>query len=454
MASRMTIQCPNCGQPNQAVVESLIDVTQQPALKSALLGGRLNTMRCSNCGMVSSVAAPLLYHDASKELLISFVPIELGLPKEQQDKLIGDMLRELTRNIPKESFKGYMFQPKQALTMQGLIDQIMVADGVTREVLEARRQTIRLLEQMMQAGPEKLDEMIRQNDSQIDAQFFQTAVALMQRAAEERQENAVYTLMAIQERAAQLSTYGQQMTALAEQQEATVQQVAAEVEALGEDPQNADVIALAERYADHDDYLQALVGLVRPLFDYSFFQELTLQISKAPADDRARLENLRTRLSELTQAVDQQAQMAIQSAANLLQAVVNSPEPDTMLRENLDLIDDTFMAVLAANVQEAERRSDVQTSARLKQIYEKVVGLLQQNMQPELRYLNDLLATETDEDALKLIPDGVDRFGPALLDIMDSVGRLLGKQGERDMVEKLSFLREAAARHLDSLPSS
>src|SRR5690606_30631988 len=121
MASRMSIQCPNCGQPNPAVVENLIDVSRQPALKNALLSGRLNTVRCANCGTASTVAAPLLYHDAGKELLISFVPVELGLSREQQDRVIGDLLKRLTASIPKESFKGYMFQPKQALTMQGLV---------------------------------------------------------------------------------------------------------------------------------------------------------------------------------------------------------------------------------------------------------------------------------------------------------------------------------------------
>ena len=454
MASRMSIQCPNCGQPNPAVVENLIDVSRQPELKNALLSGRLNTVRCANCGTASTVAAPLLYHDAGKELLISFVPVELGLSREQQDRVIGDLLKRLTASIPKESFKGYMFQPKQALTMQGLVDQILEKDGITKEMMEEQRRTVNLIEKMMQAGPEKLDDLIRQHDSEIDGQFFQAALALVQRAAEEGQEQVVNALLVIQERAAELSSYGQQITALAEKQQAVVREVAADIEGLGDEPTHRDLVALAVSYAGNDERLQALVGLVRPALDYAFFQELTAHIGKAPAAERADLEKLRDRLVEFTQAVDQQAQMAVQNAASLLQEIINSPDPDAALQENLDMIDDTFMAVLAANIQEAERRADVRASGRLKQIYEKVVRLLQQNMQPELRYLNDLLATETDEDALEMIPDGVEQFGPALLDMMDSVGRLLGRQGQMELVEKMSFLREAAARQIDSQPSS
>ena len=146
MTTTMTIQCPNCGTPNQAAVENLIDVSRNPVLKNALLSGRLNTIRCSNCGTPSTVAAPLLYHDPGKQLLISFMPIELNLPKDQQDRIVGDLLKELTASIPKESFKGYMFQPKQALTMQGLIEQILAADGVTQAMMDAQRNTVKLIE--------------------------------------------------------------------------------------------------------------------------------------------------------------------------------------------------------------------------------------------------------------------------------------------------------------------
>ena len=159
MTTTMTIQCPNCGTPNQATVENLIDLTRNPALKNALLSGRLNTIQCTNCGVPSAVAAPLLYHDPGKELLISFVPMELNLPKEQQDRVVGDMLKELTDSIPKESFKGYMFQPKQALTMQGLVEQILHGDGVTQEMMdEPSDRPSGLIEELLQAGPEKLDD--------------------------------------------------------------------------------------------------------------------------------------------------------------------------------------------------------------------------------------------------------------------------------------------------------
>ena len=60
-----------------------------------------------------------------------------------------------------------------------------------------------------------------------------------------------------------------------------------------------------------DERLQALVGLARPAFDYSFFQDLSVKIGQAPAEARAGLEALRDKLLELTAIIDQQTQFAL-----------------------------------------------------------------------------------------------------------------------------------------------
>jgi hypothetical protein len=199
-----------------------------------------------------------------------------------------------------------------------------------------------------------------------------------------------------------------------------------------------------------DEHLQALAGLIRPALDYQFFQELTMRIGQAPAAERENLEAARDRLLEFTQMIDQQQQMAMQNAARVLQAIATSPDVDAAIQDYIGVIDDTFLSVLAANIQQAEQRADIQMSSRLKEIYEKIVGYLQQNMPPEMRFMNALLSTDSDDDAIALLSEGIDEFGPALLEIMDSVGEMIGRQGNPELVSKMAFLREAAARQLDS----
>ena len=444
-AIQTTLRCPNCGQPFNAVVQNYVDVSQEPDKKIHLLSGRLNTAQCPNCGTVTAVASPMLYHDPSKELLIAHVPMELNLNKDQHEKVIGDLLREL----PKENFKGYMFNPRRALTVQNLIDQILEADGVTPEMMEQQRNRVRLVQMFLEADEESLPGLVQQYDSQIDAAFFQTFTLMAQRALQEGRSEAAEQVLLIQQEVAERSSYGQRVLAQQAQQEENVREVAEDINALGKQAQRSDFLELAIRYADNDQKLQALVGLVRPAFDYTFLQELTVKIGQAPAADREALEALRDRLLELTAAVDQQAQLALRQAAGLLQAILTNPNPDEVIAANISLIDDTFMAVLAANIQEAERQKDIKASARLKSVYEKVIAILQQNMQPELRFVNELLSTASEDEARALIQEQASQFGPQLIEVMDGVEQVLAGQGDQEMVEKLAFLRRETLEALN-----
>jgi hypothetical protein len=345
-----------------------------------------------------------------------------------------------------------MVPPPQALTLTGLVEHISQADGVTPEMMQQQQRAVALIESMLGAEPDQLEAIVKERDAEIGEMFFQATMALLQRAAESGQEGLMHALLNIQETAAEFSSYGEEMAQQFMEQEAITQEVAASIEALGEEPTRSDLLDLTLSYVDEDQRLQALVGLIRPAFDYEFFQALTQRIGEAPAADRPAMETLRQRLVEFTQVVDQQAQLAMQNAARFLQMLMDAEDLEGVLQDNAGMLDDTFMAVLAANIQEAERRADIQLGARLREIYDRVVGLLQANMQPELRYINDILATDTDEDALQMLPEGVEAFGEALLSIMDSVGKVLGEQGQAELVEKLSFLREAAQRQLDSEP--
>jgi hypothetical protein len=231
-------------------------------------------------------------------------------------------------------------------------------------------------------------------------------------------------------------------------QEEIVAEVSAELEQFGANAPREDFLNLAIRYMDDEERLQALVGLARPAFDYAFFQELSVKIGQAPADAREDLETLRDHLLELTTIVDQQTQAALREAAGLLQELISAPDLDQMIAENIGFMDDTFMAVLTANIQEAERRGDLNASSRLKQVYEQVVARLRENMQPELRFINDLLSTETDEEASALLAQEGGGYGQRLLDMMDAVEEVLASRGDSAALQKLVFLREQAQRAL------
>jgi len=446
--TRTTIQCANCGQPVNAIVESIIDAAQDPQAKIRLLTGRLNTVRCPNCGAANTVMSPLLYHDPTKDLLITYVPMELGLTKDAQEKVIGDMMRELTSQLPQGAMKGYMFQPRQALSLQGLVDQVLQADGVTPEMMEEQRARVRLVEMFLQTPEDSLPSLVKEYDQQIDAQFFQTMTLMIQRIAQDGRPDVAEQMLEVQGRIAELSTFGRQLIEQEVNQEAVVREVADAINQLGENAERGDFLNLALQYAGDDQRLQALVGLVRPAFDYTFFQELTMRIGQSPAAERDQLEALRDRLLELTAAVDQQTDMALQRMARLLQTILVSDDPDQIIRENLPMFDYTFMQVMAANIQEAERQGDINASSRLKSVYERILSILQEAMPPELRFINEVLAADSEAAARELIAARVHEFGQPLLDAINIVEQQLAGQGDPALLRKLAFVREEAAHAL------
>lgn len=446
MQRTTAIRCSACGQPFNMTVQDVIDVSKNPQAKALLLSNQFNIEPCPQCGTINNVLIPLLYHDPAKELLIAFVPPELQLNKEQNERVVGDLMKQL----PKDSFKGYMFNPKRPLTFQGMVDLILQADGVTPEMMAEQRARVDFLQRLIETeNDEALTKLITESDAQIDERLFQAISLMLQRLLQQGPPEVAQKMLYVQNRLVELSTFGQSLLKRQAEQEAMVQSVAQELDALGDDPQREDFLNLALKYQGDQERLQALVGLAYIAFDETFFQILNAYIGKQPADQRASLEQLRDNLREYSQMVDQQSQARLQNALALLQLLVNAPDLDAAIAENLQLIDDAFMQVLSANIQEMERRRNVQASARLKQVYERVVSAIQSEMQPELLFVNQLLTAESESAASAMIANQAKQFGEPLLEVIDAVDDLLTSQGRADISQRLKALRQEVVSALD-----
>ncbi len=442
------ITCPNCGQPFSAILEQIIDVSHDPQAKARLLAGRTNVVTCPHCGYQLMVTTPLLYHDSDKELLLVYVPMELNLPRQEQDRLIGSMTTAVTNSLPQEKRKGYLFTPKTMLSLQGMIETILEADGITKEVIEAQREKMRLVETFLQTDPDTLPELVRQNDDKIDEEFFAIMAATAEAAlANGRRDVAEQTLM-LRERLLELSTVGQDLLRRANAQEASIQEVSEALNSLGEKASYDDLVNLVLQFADDDEKLQVLVGLARPTLDYEFFQRLTKRVDQAKGDERAALGAIRDRLLELTSMVDQQNEQVIKQAADTLRAIANSPDLDAAIMERLELLDDTFLAVLSANIQAAEQAKDIDTAARLKMIFDKVVAILQESAPPAIKFINELMQQPDVNAARASLQAHAQEYGPELVQWMDMLGQDLAQRGNEAAWNKLQLLREEATHVL------
>ena len=94
------LNCPNCRSPFQAQIFNIVDAQRTPELKQMLLSGGLNVATCPNCGNSSQLAVPMDYHDATHQLFMVYVPMELNLPMTEQERLVGQMTKAITEGIP------------------------------------------------------------------------------------------------------------------------------------------------------------------------------------------------------------------------------------------------------------------------------------------------------------------------------------------------------------------
>ena len=71
---KIQTRCPNCQQPLVAEIQQVIDGGRSPHHKELILSGGLNIAQCQACGFQGQLPVPIVYHDAEKEILYTFLP--------------------------------------------------------------------------------------------------------------------------------------------------------------------------------------------------------------------------------------------------------------------------------------------------------------------------------------------------------------------------------------------
>ena len=298
------ISCPRCKQPVIAQIEQLFDITSDPGAKQRLLGGVSNYAVCQSCGYNGPLATPIVYHDAEKELLLTYFPSELGLPINEQEKLVGPLINQVTNRLPPEKRKAYLLRPQSFLTYQSLIERILGADGITPEMIQAQKKRVSLVERLLSVSTQEArTEIIKQEAALFDAEFFSIFNRLLEGATASGQEQYIAQMDAIQKQLLAETEYGRKVSAQANE----VQEAIKTLQAVGKNLDREKLLEILIQ-APNDDRLNALVSLTRPGLDYTFFQSLTRLIEKKTGDERMKLEGLREELLEITRRFDQRTE--------------------------------------------------------------------------------------------------------------------------------------------------
>lgn len=433
----VNVVCPSCRTQYSASVQSIVDVGQDPRLKSLLLQGRINVGVCPNCGTAGMLSVPLLYHDPEKELLFILVPQELRMNEGERQRLIGQMSRAIMNSLPPEQRKGYLLQPRMFISFPSLIETILEADGITREMLQAQQEKLEVIGQMLDVLDDSLalSALIGQHEAQIDYEFF-ALLSLQISAAEQVAQSTV------QDRLVRLREILLQRTAAG-------QKVAQEQEAIEKVLQNIDEHTtrqdLLERILsippEHkDQVLPILVTMARSLLDYEFFQLLTVRIDQAVEQgetERAQdLREVRDQVLEVTQELDVQLRLEIQDRAQLLSEILSSSDPKATIRTHLPEIDDVFMSMLAANMAQVEQRQP-DLLGRLQTVRNQIAEVLQESAPPELRFISGLMSADYPNDTRSMLAANPAKITPQVLGMMEALASELDTREDMEASEKL-----------------
>ena len=439
------IACPRCRQMIAANVEQLFDVTQDPQAKQRLLGGVSNMARCPNCGYQGRLATPMVYHEADKELLLTFFPSELGMPLNEQERLIGSMITQITNRLPPEKRKAYLLKPVANLTYESMIQTILGKDGITPEMIKDQQDRVMLIERLLQASAADVrSEIIKQNANLFDEQFFALFSRLAQSAAASGQEPVARGMVDLQKQLLEETDFGRELKESVGELEAATKSLQEAGQGLTREKLLELVLA-----APNEARLRAYVSLARGGMDYQFFQLLTEKIDKASGDEKARLESVRERLLGFTSEIDKQLEARYKQAQEFVESLLAQEDVVKAVRDNLDGFTQDTVEVVNQMLRQASEKSDYTRMGKLQKMAEV---LREVSTPPEVAFIEQLLDAPDDSAVEKMLEDNKDlindQFMEALIGLVGQVDAAAG-QGNAEakaLGEKLSKVYKTALK--------
>jgi hypothetical protein len=387
------IACPRCKQIIPANVEQLFDVTADPQAKQRLLGGQSNMARCPHCGYQGRLATPVVYHDNDKELLLTFFPPELMLPVNEQEKIIGPYIKQITDKLPPEKRKGYLLNPRANFTYESMIETILGKDGITPEMLKAQQERVQFLERLVQVTSKDVrSELIKQNEKLIDEQFFALFSRIAQNAMQSGQEAMARVLIDIQTQLLEETEYGRRL-----------KESVGELEAAQQILQEAGQSLTREKLLDFvlesktESRIRAYVSLARAGMDYSFFQTLSEKIEQSSGDEKSRMEGIREKLLEFTSEADKQIEARFKQAQAFVEKLLEQDDIEKATQENLEGFSQDSVDLVSQMFKQASENNDYARMGKL----QKMIQVLQSaSAPPEMMFIEQLLQMP-DEPAIE-----------------------------------------------------
>ena len=440
--AKTSVPCPKCRQPITLDLTRLFDTNTDPEAKQKLLSGSANYFQCQFCGAQGVYPTPIVYHDPEKELLLTFFPPDLNTPVNEQERVIGPMIKKAMDDLPPEKRKSYLFRPQTMLTQQRLFETILAADGITPEMIKSQQEKLQLLQQLIGASAEGLPEMIYQNDERIDDEVFMLLSRLAQASAAAGDRQSLVALDALQKALIEHSTYGKAAALEAAETQEAVHDVQ-ELSKQGITREN--LLDLLIKNGESEIRLTTIASMARGGLDYTFFQLLSDKIELSSGDEKTRLESLRERLLTITQAVDEAMKAQLEDARQLVNDLLAAEDVEKATHEALPRFSQAVAEVINQEAQAAQAAKDEAKLQKLSQIVAVIQAADSSNAY--LGIIDALLQEENAENRVKMLEESSDLINDEFMQLLGGLLGQIEQQGDQpEILERLKELNREILR--------
>lgn len=437
--AKIQTSCPNCGQPMAAEIFQVIDADKEFQLKEILLAGGLNFAQCQLCGFQGQLPIPLVYHDKEKDLLLTFSPPNTNKTMEEKESALAPLLKQVIDNLEPQERKGYLFQPQAMLTMNNLVKNVLLADGITDEMIQAQQEKMKLLDTLFNQDGEQLKKTVIENNENIDREFFSIFAEIAQRIISSRDEKSIEKIKTVQDVLMAETDIGKEI--LSETRE--IQAATQSLEALGENLTRGSLLELVIN-APNLERVKAFAGLVRPAMDYEFFQNFTERIEAADENDRKDLVEKRNLMLKVTQEIDEQLQQKVTEATETINRIIENESIEEGLKKNIGLVDQLFVQALSGEINQAEENKNEERKEKLIELFQIIQEM---TTPPELKKVEELVALSDDSSKLETALDEIDpELSEKIIGYLTSIISNYEEQSVNEEAENLDQLNETLAR--------
>lgn len=431
------LTCPNCQTPYPAQIFQLLDVGQEPRLKEYILSGQLNMAQCPNCGASGQVSTPLVYHDPAHELFMTYVPSEMNMDQIQREQIIGSMVRQIMDATPQEQRKAYMLQPQTVLTYQTFMENILETEGITKEMIARQREQSELLTKLAKADSDVRDYLIEENMALLDEQFFAMLQQFIDYATQMEDEEQMVKLTNLRAKLMMSTPAGKEI----EKRQIALHGFSRDVKAQGGGVSADLLLKHILINQDDDAIIDALVMTGQDALRYEFFKQFSDEIEKIEQEGdlvkAQRLTDIRTRLVAMYDEIREQSNKLMAEAAETLKMILEAPDMQTAVAENLQRLDDAFMYFLIQRINQAEEAGNAEQVAQLRQVQELIAATIDAQVPPEIRLLNQMLEAPTDAEREQILDENPQMVAEEMLQVLDAVQQQVEQQGQEDILENI-----------------